>query len=50
MEAYNAIPAKRIQHLANKIVHHSKMKVIESNVRNSNLVTSEVFAVLGKLP
>lgn len=49
MQAYNAIPAKRMQHLANKLVHHVKMKEVEINVRNSNLVTSEVFIILGKL-
>ncbi|XP_078483858.1 uncharacterized protein LOC101242598 isoform X1 [Ciona intestinalis] len=49
MDAYNAIPARRIQHLARKLVHHSKMKVIETNVRNSNLVTSEVFSILEQM-
>ncbi|CAK8677887.1 unnamed protein product [Clavelina lepadiformis] len=49
MEAYNSIPARRIQHLANKLMHHTKMKVIETNVRNSNLLTSEVFSILEKM-
>ena len=49
MESYNAIPTRRIQYLANKLMHHTKMKVIESNVRNSNMVTSDVFNILGTM-
>lgn len=49
MEGYNEIASTRLQQLVQKIVHHTKMKEIEVNVRNSNLVTSEVFEILEKM-
>lgn len=48
MEGYNEIANTRFHQLVSKIVHHTKMKEIEVNVRNSNLVTSEVFQILGE--
>jgi len=47
MSAYRSIPSRRIRQLASKLVHHKTMKMIETNVRSSNLLTSEVFNILG---
>ncbi|XP_039268213.2 uncharacterized protein LOC120343157 [Styela clava] len=49
MDSYNDVAASRLKHIVRKMVHHTKMKEIEMNVRNSNLVTSEVFDVLDKM-
>ena len=48
MAAYNAISARRVQRMAGKLLDYANMKKIETNIRGSNYLTTEVFTLLGK--
>ncbi|XP_038058024.1 myosin-10-like isoform X10 [Patiria miniata] len=49
MDEYTVLPAKRLVHLAKKYTHHMHMKEIEENVRQSNSLDEEVYALLERM-
>ncbi|XP_022081778.1 myosin heavy chain, muscle-like isoform X3 [Acanthaster planci] len=49
MDQYTVLPAKRFVHLAKKYTHHMHMKQIEENVRQSNSLDEEVYALLERM-
>ncbi|XP_071787857.1 uncharacterized protein [Asterias amurensis] len=49
MDQYTVLPAKRLVHLAKKYAHHTHMKHIEENVRQSNSLDEEVYTLLERM-
>ncbi|XP_076439302.1 uncharacterized protein LOC143278152 isoform X3 [Babylonia areolata] len=49
MGDYVSLPAQRLAHLVKKYVHHSRMKEIEENVKNSESLDEGVFDTLDKM-
>lgn len=49
MDDYVSLPAPRLAHLVKKYVHHSRMKEIEENVKNSNSLDEQAFDTLDKM-
>ncbi|CAL1539571.1 unnamed protein product, partial [Lymnaea stagnalis] len=49
MDEYVSLPAQRLAHLVKKYIHHTRMKEIEENVKNSGSVDDEVVDVLNKM-
>ncbi|KAL8591259.1 hypothetical protein ACOMHN_017583 [Nucella lapillus] len=49
MDDYVSLPAQRLVHLVKKYVHHSRMKEIEENVKNSESLDEGVFDTLDKM-
>ncbi|XP_071942657.1 uncharacterized protein [Antedon mediterranea] len=49
MDEYVKIPKQRLENLVKKYTHHTNMKAIEANVRNSGGLDDEVFKLLERM-